>query len=143
MRVLAACLLFVPLAACRPPAPPTSRAPARTPEQEARWKKVRRDTAGGLAVVTFAGGRGTILARETGADPKDWVLPPQKARGEAEHWAGKEYVDGVAVADLSSRDEPFAVAWYYDDGTGVRRYDAPPTPGLAAAWEKYVQDVTR
>ncbi len=57
-----------------------------------------------------------------------------------------ELVQGQAavaavVLDLFSGEKPSFVAWYYNAGEGVKRYERPPRSDLAKSLDEYVFDL--
>ena len=130
-------------------------------EQRATWRKTAAQYRGGYVVAVRSPGLDTWLMygeedgqwavdsrlprsilrnRGTAVVNEPFKLTLKDAKDMAKWGAGGRSTAAAAVLDVWSKDAPFVVCWYYDDGSGAREFKDSPTPELGRRMDDFLQD---
>ena len=133
-------------------------------EQRATWRKTAAQYRGGYVVAVRSPGLDTWLMygeedgqwavdsrlprsilrnRGTAVVNEPFKLTLKDAKDMAKWGAGGRSAAAAAVLDVWSKDAPFVVCWYYDDGSGAREFKDAPTPELGRRMDDFLQATSR
>ena len=157
-------LLCVLLAGCAPastpaPAPerpgkPAEKTKGLTEEEKVAWERVRKRHGPGwlLAARTTDGWAQWDVSVDRGGVFRDWPgdlsvpgksdNPEQDCRRGALQEASRPNHRWTVVIDLTGGPRPRAVAWFRDEGQGVKEVKAPPAD-VVAEFEAHVPHLQR